>query len=217
MELCCSRLMISRNLLIHSIGVSRTSRYVNFAGTITRVFLHIKKGPSLHINERAVMGMKYVQRGEIYLADLGEGVGSEQKGVRPVLIVQNNRGNKYSPTVTVLPITTKIHKSSGLPTHAIIDGKGGLKEKSATIAEQIVTIDKTRLIEHMGTLDDKFMRDNIHEGGKKWRNMILGWQKGLHLRLKRLRLSIISENISLEILLIRTLVHMFYMWVAKDS
>ena len=163
MELCCSRLMISRNLLIHSIGVSRTSRYVNFAGTITRVFLHIKKDPSLHINERAVMGMKYVQRGEIYLADLGEGVGSEQKGVRPVLIVQNNRGNKYSPTVTVLPITTKIHKSSGLPTHVIIDGKGGLKEKSATIAEQIITIDKTRLIEYMGTLDDKFMRDNIDD------------------------------------------------------
>ena len=123
----------------------------------------MKKDPSLHINERAVMGMKYVQRGEIYLADLGEGVGSEQKGVRPVLIVQNNRGNKYSPTVTVLPITTKIHKSSGLPTHVIIDGKGGLKEKSATIAEQIITIDKTRLIEYMGTLDDKFMRDNIDD------------------------------------------------------
>ena len=105
--------------------------------------------------------MREIQRGEIYLADLGEGVGSEQKGVRPVLIVQNNRGNKYSPTVTVLPITTKIHKSSGLPTHVIIDGMGGLKEKSATIAEQIVTIDKTRLIEYMGTLEERFMRDNI--------------------------------------------------------
>ena len=105
--------------------------------------------------------MKYVQRGEIYLADLGEGVGSEQKGVRPVLIVQNNRGNKYSPTFTVLPITPKIHKSSGLPTHVIIDSMEGLKEKSATIAEQIVTIDKTRLIEYMGTLEERFMRDNI--------------------------------------------------------
>ena len=105
--------------------------------------------------------MKDIQRGEIYLADLGEGVGSEQKGIRPVLIVQNNRGNKYSPTVTVLPITTKIHKSSGLPTHVIIDKMGGLKVKSATIAEQIVTIDKTRLIEYMGNLDERFMRDNI--------------------------------------------------------
>lgn len=105
--------------------------------------------------------MKDIQRGEIYLADLGEGVGSEQKGIRPVLIVQNNRGNKYSPTVTVLPITTKIHKSSGLPTHVIIDKMGGLKVKSATIAEQIVTIDKTRLIEYMGSLDERFMRDNI--------------------------------------------------------
>lgn len=105
--------------------------------------------------------MDKIQRGEIYLADLGEGVGSEQKGTRPVLIVQNNRGNKYSPTVTVLPITTKIHKSSGLPTHVIIDKMGGLKVKSATIAEQIVTIDKTRLIEYMGSLDERFMRDNI--------------------------------------------------------
>lgn len=105
--------------------------------------------------------MDKIQRGEIYLADLGEGVGSEQKGIRPVLIVQNNRGNKYSPTVTVLPITTKIHKSSGLPTHVIIDKMGGLKVKSATIAEQIVTIDKTRLIEYMGSLDERFMRDNI--------------------------------------------------------
>ncbi|WP_081677445.1 type II toxin-antitoxin system PemK/MazF family toxin [Butyrivibrio sp. WCD3002] len=107
------------------------------------------------------MGMNEIQRGEIYLADLGEGVGSEQKGIRPVLIVQNNRGNKYSPTVTVLPITTKIHKSSGLPTHVILDGVGGLKEKSATIAEQIMTIDKTRLIEYMGILDEKFMRRYI--------------------------------------------------------
>ncbi|WP_242879414.1 type II toxin-antitoxin system PemK/MazF family toxin [Butyrivibrio sp. INlla16] len=105
--------------------------------------------------------MNEIQRGEIYLADLGEGVGSEQKGVRPVLIVQNNRGNKYSPTVTVVPITTKIHKSSGLPTHVILDGVGGLKEKSATIAEQIMTIDKTRLIEYMGELDEKFMRKYI--------------------------------------------------------
>ena len=105
--------------------------------------------------------MNEIQRGEIYLADLGEGVGSEQKGVRPVLIVQNNRGNKYSPTVTVLPITTKIHKSSGLPTHVILDGVGGLKEKSATIAEQIMTIDKTRLIEYMGILEEKFMRKYI--------------------------------------------------------
>ncbi|WP_242830094.1 type II toxin-antitoxin system PemK/MazF family toxin [Butyrivibrio sp. XPD2002] len=105
--------------------------------------------------------MNEIQRGEIYLADLGEGVGSEQKGIRPVLIVQNNRGNKYSPTVTVLPITTKIHKSSGLPTHVILDGVGGLKEKSATIAEQIMTIDKTRLIEYMGILDEKFMRRYI--------------------------------------------------------
>ncbi len=102
-----------------------------------------------------------IQRGEIYLADLGEGVGSEQKGVRPVLIVQNDKGNKYSPTVTVLPITTKIHKSKGLPTHVIIDKLGGLSEKSAAMAEQIVTIDKCKLMEKMGTLPRRFMDDKI--------------------------------------------------------
>ena len=85
--------------------------------------------------------MLVVHRGDIYLADLGEGVGSEQRGERPVLIVQNNKGNIFSPTVTVLPITTKIHKSEGMPTHVILDDVNGLSEKSAIMAEQITTID----------------------------------------------------------------------------
>ena len=72
--------------------------------------------------------MLVVHRGDIYLADLGEGVGSEQRGERPVLIVQNNKGNIFSPTVTVLPITTKIHKSEGMPTHVIIDDINGLSD-----------------------------------------------------------------------------------------
>ena len=107
------------------------------------------------------MGKDDIQRGEIYLANLRDGVGSEQKGIRPVLIVQNDKGNKHSPTVTVLPITTKIHKSMGLPTHVIIDNLGGLNEKSAAMAEQIVTIDKCKLIEKMGTLPRHFMDDRI--------------------------------------------------------
>ena len=101
--------------------------------------------------------MLVVQRGDIYLADLGEGVGSEQRGERPVLIVQNNKGNIFSPTVTVLPITTKIHKSEGMPTHVILDDINGLSEKSAIMAEQITTIDKSKLIKKLGFLDKRFM------------------------------------------------------------
>ena len=101
--------------------------------------------------------MLVVHRGDIYLADLGEGVGSEKRGERPVLIVQNNKGNIFSPTVTVLPITTKIHKSEGMPTHVILDDINGLSEKSAIMAEQITTIDKSKLIKKLGILDKRFM------------------------------------------------------------
>lgn len=107
--------------------------------------------------------MDDIKRGDIYLADLGEGIGSEQHGVRPVLVVQNNIGNKYSPTVTVLPITTKIHKSRGLPTHVMIDHVGGLDEKSSIMAEQISTIDKTKLFTYIGTIPEDAMKKDINE------------------------------------------------------
>ncbi len=106
--------------------------------------------------------MLVVQRGDIYLAELGEGVGSEQKGERPVLIVQNNLGNIFSPTVTVLPITTKVHKSEGMPTHVIIDDVNILPEKSAIMAEQITTIDKSKLKEKIGSLDKRFMNKVVN-------------------------------------------------------
>lgn len=105
--------------------------------------------------------MDNIQRGNVYLADLGNGIGSEQKGIRPVIVVQNDIGNKYSPTVTVLPITTKIHKSNGMPTHVIIDNDGGLFEKSSVMAEQISTIDKSKLIEYLGTIRNKTLRRRI--------------------------------------------------------
>ena len=124
--------------------------------------------------------MLVVQRGDIYLADLGEGVGSEQRGERPVLIVQNNKGNIFSPTVTVLPITTKVHKSEGMPTHAIIDDSKVLNEVSAVMAEQITTIDKSKLIRKLGILDKRFMNKVVNpklliqlgfyvEDKEKWR------------------------------------------------
>ena len=106
--------------------------------------------------------MRVVYRGEIYLADLGECTGSEQKGERPVLVVQNNTANIFSPTVTVLPITTKIHKSEGMPTHVVVDDLNILPEKSAIMAEQITTIDKSKLLMKLGTLDKHFMSKVIN-------------------------------------------------------
>lgn len=86
------------------------------------------------------MKSKYL-RGEIYYADLGEVTGSEQGGTRPVLIVQNNAGNTYSPTTIIVPITSQ--KKPKLPTHVDIK----LNEPSTIMCEQIKTIDKTRLLE----------------------------------------------------------------------
>ena len=107
--------------------------------------------------------MDEIKRGDIYLAELGEGVGSEQRGIRPVLVVQNNVGNRFSPTTTVLPITTKIYKSRGLPTHVIIDHMGGLGEKSSIMAEQISTIDKTKLFTYLGTISEETMKKDINK------------------------------------------------------
>ena len=98
-----------------------------------------------------------VKRGEIYYADLSPVVGSEQGGVRPVLIVQNDVGNKYSPTVIAAAITSQQDKSN-LPTHINLSAAGcGLSKDSIVLLEQVRTIDKTRLKERMGTLDNRSM------------------------------------------------------------
>jgi len=98
-----------------------------------------------------------IKRGEIYLADLSPVVGSEQGGQRPVLIVQNDVGNKYSPTVIVVAITAQITKSK-LPTHVELPGKGnGLNKDSVILCEQIRTIDKKRLMQLLGELDESYM------------------------------------------------------------
>ena len=88
-------------------------------------------------------------RGEIYIADLDPVVGSEQGGERPVLIIQNNLGNKHSPTVIVLAITSRFHKKRHLPTHVPIQS-GDLSKDSIALAEQVRTIDKSRLIHYVG-------------------------------------------------------------------
>ena len=98
-----------------------------------------------------------VHRGEIYYADLSPVVGSEQGGVRPVLIVQNDVGNKYSPTVIAAAITSRQGKAN-LPTHIDVQAQGtGLVKDSVVLLEQIRTLDKRRLREYMGRLDDTQM------------------------------------------------------------
>ena len=93
-----------------------------------------------------------VTRGDIYYADLSPVVGSEQGGIRPVLIVQNDVGNKYSPTVIAAAITSQQDKSR-MPTHINVNGDAcGLSKDSVVLLEQVRTIDKQRLKERMGNL-----------------------------------------------------------------
>ena len=101
--------------------------------------------------------MSIVKRGDIFYADLSPVVGSEQGGMRPVLIVQNYTGNKHSPTVIAAAITSQTGKAR-LPTHIELNAQSvGLSRDSVILLEQIRTIDKSRLRERMGKLDDTTM------------------------------------------------------------
>jgi mRNA interferase MazF len=98
-----------------------------------------------------------VKRGDVYFADLSPVVGSEQGGVRPVLIIQNDIGNRFSPTVIVAAITAQIQKAK-LPTHVEIDAKSyGFDRDSVILLEQIRTIDKQRLTDKITHLDEEMM------------------------------------------------------------
>ena len=97
-----------------------------------------------------------VKRGELYYADLSPVVGSEQGGIRPVLVVQNDVGNKYSPTIIAAAITSKLNKAK-LPTHIELPSSFGLAKDSVILLEQIRTIDKRRLKERIGELPDDTM------------------------------------------------------------
>ena len=101
--------------------------------------------------------MSIIKRGDIYYADLSPVVGSEQGGMRPVLIVQNDTGNKHSPTVIAAAITSQTGKAK-LPTHIELSGHSvGLTRDSVILLEQIRTLDKSRLREKMGRLDGETM------------------------------------------------------------
>ena len=98
------------------------------------------------------------QRGDIYFADLSPVIGSEQGGFRPVLVVQNDIGNRYSPTVIIAAITSQIDKSR-LPTHVELSAKeASLEKDSVLLLEQLRTIDKRRLARRVAKLDDEIMR-----------------------------------------------------------
>lgn len=93
-------------------------------------------------------------RGELYYADLGTGVGSEQNGYRPVVIIQNDVGNKHSPTTIVAAISTQIKTKAKLPTHFHLSTDCGLPQPSMVMLEQIRTIDKARLDKYIGKLTE---------------------------------------------------------------
>lgn len=100
-----------------------------------------------------------VLRGEIYLADLSPVIGSEQGGVRPVLVVQNNIGNRFSPTVVVVALTSRLTKAQ-IPTHVEISGgEFGLSANSIILCEQIRTIDKRRLKLKLGMLNSRSLSE----------------------------------------------------------
>ncbi|MBO5413836.1 MAG: type II toxin-antitoxin system PemK/MazF family toxin [Clostridia bacterium] len=102
-----------------------------------------------------------IKRGDMFYADLSPVVGSEQGGIRPVLVIQNNIGNKYSPTVIVSAITSQLSKNK-LPTHIELDSEEfGLKADSIILTEQIRTIDKSRLKEKIGHINDAKVMSQI--------------------------------------------------------
>ena len=104
--------------------------------------------------------MKTIKRGEIYYADLSPVVGSEQGGIRPVIILQNDTGNCYSPTTIVVAVTSKTTKNY-LPTHIRVHSST-LRKNSVAMLEQIRTIDKQRILGYIGQIDDRTMQ-NINE------------------------------------------------------
>ncbi len=120
-----------------------------------------------------------IELGDIFYATLSPSVGSEQSGLRPVLIIQNNKGNKYCPTTIVIPISSKVAKRK-LPTHIVLESTLGLKEKSVALVEQIRTLDKRRLLNKITTISNSDL-DRVKKAVKRNLNIrssenILGWK-----------------------------------------
>jgi len=99
------------------------------------------------------------RRGDVYLVDLGTNVGSEQGGCRPVLLLQNNVGNHFGPTLIVAPITSRVWKKTKQPTHCFLEKTEFLNDDSMVLLEQITTIDKSRIKKYLGSLDKSQMSE----------------------------------------------------------
>lgn len=97
------------------------------------------------------------RRGDIYLVDLGTNTGSEQGGCRPVLLLQNDVGNHYGPTLIVSPISSRYWKKSKQPTHSLIEGIDNLISPSVVLTEQLITIDKVRVLKYLGKVPEEQM------------------------------------------------------------
>ena len=123
--------------------------------------LHRRHLPPAFQREVIDMNKTYL-RGDMYYADLGRGIGSEQEGYRPVLIIQNDTGNKHSPTVIVAAISSKVDAKAKLPTHYLLKAENGLELPSLVLMEQLRTIDKRRLETYIGHLEEKHIRKINH-------------------------------------------------------
>ncbi len=120
--------------------------------------------------------MQKIERGDIFYADLSPVIGSEQGGTRPVVIIQNDVGNRYSPTTIIAPVTSQMTRL-GLPTHVkAISRISDLPKNSVILLEQIRTIDKKRLQKKLGSFDQKFM-DRIDRAIKISLGISEGWSK----------------------------------------
>lgn len=102
------------------------------------------------------------RRGDIYLVDFGENIDTKKQcGIRPAVIVSNNKANEYSPVITVVPLTSKIFKKRFMPTHVYIPAGGGLSCGSLALAEQVEAIDKVRLLEKKGKITSDVIMEKI--------------------------------------------------------
>lgn len=102
------------------------------------------------------------RRGDLYLADLGVPIGSRQGGVRPVIVLQNDVGNYYAPTITLAPLTTKVGKKKHQPTHFFLRKAKGLLKPSVVLAEQVGTYDKSCVLRYLGKVSKGQMRGIDH-------------------------------------------------------
>ena len=114
------------------------------------------------MKEKANIMERNITRGDIFYANLDGTIGSEQSGIRPVIVVQNDIGNKYSPTTIIVPLTKKVRLKINQPTHFWINPFGNIRFDSIVLTEQIRVIDKSRLKEKIGHIDNNRIMNKIN-------------------------------------------------------